>query len=345
MVPTLRSASWDLTVLPRVGASGALGAEAHRLDPGFHTVRRGAYDGQFYWAIAIDPLATGRLHDDLDKPSYRYGHPLYAWLAWLVSVDRARAVPAALAALGLGALFCGAVAASLLGRRRCGWSGVAVAGNPGLLSAAAHDLAEPLGAALLLASFLAYRAGRVRATWLMLALLPLAKEPLLAALLVVVGFELHARRFGRAVLFATAAAPALAWWVYARSVLGAWFTSGDSALGSPFVGWWQALFGAIPAGESPARHLAAVLVLLVLLGLLALGAVRAWHHPTPIAVTYLALLAAAICLATNATLEFSTALRNTAFVAALLPFVLAGPLRSAVAAGGARRRRAVPLAP
>jgi hypothetical protein len=45
----------------------------------------------------------------------------------------------------------------------------------------------------------------------------------------------------------------------------------------------------------------------------------------PVELSYLALVALAACLAPNATLEFSTALRNTAFLVVLLPLVVAAP--------------------
>ena len=66
---------------------------ASALDPGFRGVHSAGYDGQFYWGIAVDPLALGSVHRYFDKPSYRYGHPLYGWLGWLVSGGQATAAP------------------------------------------------------------------------------------------------------------------------------------------------------------------------------------------------------------------------------------------------------------
>ena len=212
MVPTLRSADWSLTALPRVDSKTALGAAAHALDPGFHMVHPGAYDGQFYWGIAIDPLAIGELHRDFDKPSYRYGHPLYGWLGWLLSADRARAVPAALAAIGLAV----AVSPRRRSQRRsgcasgaAGWEGLFVALNPGLISSAAHDLAEPLAAALLLGALAAHVRDAWRSRWICLALLPLAKEPLLLVVLAVVVWELVGHRARRAAISRQRCGPAL----------------------------------------------------------------------------------------------------------------------------------------
>ena len=325
MIPTLRHAGWNLTALPRVDSKTKLGAAVRAVDPGFRTVHPGAYDGQFYWGVAVDPLAIGHVHNAFDKASYRYGHPLYGWLGWLFSAGRARAVPAALAAIGLGSMFvAAAVAAALgLGRGRSGWEGLFVALNVGLISAAAHDLVEPLAAALLLGALAAHVGGRRAPAWVCLALLPLAKEPLIVVSLAVVVWELTQRRLRCAALFATAAIPAVLWWTYTRVHLGAWFTTGDSALGLPLVGWWRTLFGANVRHEQARTFAVALLVLLIIV--CALAAVRAVRQRGPVELSYLALAAIAACLAPNATLAFTTALRNTAFLIVLIPFVIAFP--------------------
>jgi hypothetical protein len=299
-----------------------MGRAARAVDPGFHAVHNAGYDGQFYWGIAVDPLATGHVHHFFDKASYRYGHPLYGWLGWLLSAGRPRAVPLALAAIGLGSLFAAATAAAALGlgRGRFGWEGLFVALNPGLIYSGAHDLAEPLATALLLGAFAAYARGRRALVWSCLALLPLSKEPLIVVLFAVVGWELVESRRRRAALFATAAIPALLWWTYARIRLGAWFTSGDTALGEPLAGWRRTLFHGRHAGAGGAIALAIMTALVVLL---AIAALRALRLRGPVDLTYLAVAAIAACLAPNATAASSTALRNTAFLLALVPFALA----------------------
>ena len=62
----------------------------------------------------------------------------------------------------------------------------------------------------------------------------------------VAGWELWRNRSSvRSVLpLAGVLVPSIAWWVYARIHLGAWFTSGDTALGPPFSGWKRALLDA-----------------------------------------------------------------------------------------------------
>lgn len=328
IIATLWTTGWSLTALPRVDSKTKLGAVARALDPGFHTVHPGAYDGQFYWGIAVDPLATGSAYKAFDKASYRYGHPLYGWLAWLVSAGWARAVPAALVLVGLASLFAAATIAATLGLSRggSGWQGLFVALNPGLIISATQDLAEPLASVLLLGAFAAHAHGRRATAWACLALLPLVKEPLGLALAAVVGWELVHRRRDRAAIYVTAAIPALLWWTYARIHLGAWFTSGDTALGSPLAGWRSAFFGAgIHIHESVFRQSAAVAVMVAVLGVLAFAGLRALRLKSPVDYGYVGLAAVVVCLAPNAVIEFSTALRNTAFLVVLVPFVLASP--------------------
>jgi hypothetical protein len=325
MVPTLRSAGWSLSALPRVDAKTKLGAAARAVDPGFRTIHPGAYDGQFYWGVAVDPLAIGHVHDAFDKASYRYGHPLSGWLGWLFSAGRVRAVPAALAAVGLVSMFIAAAVAATLGlsRGRSGWEGLFVALNFGLISAAEHDLAEPIAAALLLTALAGYVGGRRAPAWICLALLPLAKEPLIVVSLAIVVWELTQRRLRRAALFGTTVVPAFIWWTYTRVHLGAWFTTGDSALGAPLAGWWRTLTGGNVRHEQARGFAVALLVLLLVV--CALAVVRALRQRGPVEFSYLALAAIAASLAPNATLAFSTALRNTAFLIVLIPFVIASP--------------------
>jgi len=326
MVPPLRSADWNPRVLAHVDPNSPLYAAANALDPGFRDVHPPGYDGQFYWGIAVDPLALGSVHRYFDKPSYRYGHPLYGWLGWLLSAGSANAVPVALVFVGLASLAAAAALAVGLAFARggSGWEGLSVALNPGLVVAATNDLAEPLGAALMLAALLALRTGRRRTVWACLALLPLAKESLLVVVAAVVTWELLSRRRMLALYFATATIPALLWWIYARIRLGAWFTSGTSALGLPFIGWGKSLFLGRPGTHVLTLHHALAVVALVgLLVLLSAGVAQALHHRGPEEMAYLGLAAVAACFALNATAAFTTALRNLSFLIVLLSFVLA----------------------
>jgi hypothetical protein len=302
-----------------------------RLDPGFRSVHPAPYDGQFYWGIAVDPLALGSVHRDFDKPSYRYGHPLYGWLGWVLSAGQATAIPLALIVIGFGSLAAAAALAVRLGIANggSGREGLFVALNAGLVVAVTNDLAEPLAVALMLAALLSLRARRLATTWACLALLPLAKEPLLIVVAAVVAWELLERRRRSAAMLATAAIPALLWWIYLRIHLGAWFTTGSSALGLPFVGWSEALLsGPAQTHRSTLPHSLGIAALVALLVVLAAGAARARQGRSPEQIAYLGLAALTACLALNATAEFTTALRNVSFLIVLLPFALAASDRS-----------------
>ena len=331
LVPSLRPVGWNITALPRVGSHGPLGADARRIDPSFRTIPAGSYDGQYYWAVAVDPLATGSVHRDVDAPSYRYGHPLYGWLGWLFSAGQHGAAAAALLAVGLGSLVAAAVAAAWLGVRRgsFGWESLFVVANAGLLYSAAHDLAEPLCAALLLIGLAAYVEGRRSAALLCFALLPLAKEPLILVPLAIAVWELWRKRARVAAVLPYGAVllPSVAWWVYERIHLGAWFTYKSHAVGAPFSGWKRALLDAgvrsystdyLPnqTGEETLIVLASLLVLLAVTALVALRLRGA------IDLIYLPLALVVLCLAPNATVLLRDALRNTALLLVLVPFVL-----------------------
>jgi hypothetical protein len=331
----LNRGQWSPSALAHVNARTGMGRAARAVDPGFRTWQTGAYDGQFYWGIAIDPLAQGTLHRAFDKPSYRYGHPLYGWLGWFISADQAAAVPFALIAIALAAMAVAAGAAALLGIARglSGWQGLIVALSPGLIASVSQDLGEPLAAALLLSALLALARNRVVIAWGLLALLPLAKEPLLLAILVVVCCEFIAGRSRRAAFYAVALVPALAWWIYARVTLGAWFTTGTTALGQPVVGWWSTFCGSagrvhgLLAPGNPGR-VVGIVILICLLVFLIITGLSALRRPGVLELSYVALALVAVCLAANATAAFTTALRNTAFLLALAPFVLTSSTRA-----------------
>lgn len=334
MIPSLRPAGWSVTVLPRVDANGPMGQAAKAVDPGFRLVSPGAYDGQFYWGIAVDPIATGSVHSSFDNQQYRYGHPLFGWLGWLASAGQARLAAWALVVVGLVALFAAAAAAAALGlaRGHSGWEGLFVALNPGLLYAAAHDLGEPLSAALLLLALLGYVGGRRLTMLACLALLPLSKEMFVLVPLVFAGWELFHRRRPSADVGWTIATimPAVAWWSYERAALGAWFPARAHALGIPFGGWARSLIDAGKNSFDPVASLnqlgeVTIVILVALLGLLALAALRSLLVRGPVELVYLALAVVVALLRPVGTELPRDALRNVALLVILVPFVIAAP--------------------
>ena len=330
LVPLLRPAGWSLTVLPRVaGPDTPMGERAHAIDAGFHTVR-GGYDGQFNWGIAIDPLARGYIHQRFDNAPYRYGHPLYGWLGWLLSGDRSRAVPAALLAVCLASMFAAGAAAARLGQLLggSGWEGLFVALNPGLIFSATHDLTEPLSAALMLAGLLAYSRGRrgIAAAWFALLILSKEQFALVPAGLALWDLLRSSRRIVNAAVLAASIVPAFCWWIYIRIHLGNSFLS-DKPFGLPLAGWKRTLIDSgvwayssdyyqFLFGESQ------LVVVIPMLALLAIAGLRALRFRTQIDLVYLLLGLPLVFLGWNSTYILRDSLRIVAVALVLVPFVI-----------------------
>jgi hypothetical protein len=120
------------------------------IDTHFHPVARYGYDGQFFLAIALDPV---RARHYLDAPSYRYSHIVYPLLARAVAFGRAGWIPIALILVNIAAVAVGTFFAAMI-LRRAGYTpllALLYLFFPGLLFAFARDLSEPLAYALALA--------------------------------------------------------------------------------------------------------------------------------------------------------------------------------------------------
>jgi hypothetical protein len=164
-----------------------------------------------------------------------------------------------------------------------------------------------------------------------LALLPLTKEPLVLVAFAFACWELmRCRRPKVAIGMMATTIPAALWWIYARIHFGAWFTSGDSALAAPFSGWRRALLdaGVNTYGPDAVRSEGAeatLVLLVVLLGVLAVAGIAALRLRKPVDLVYLLLGVLALCLAPNATVYLRDAIRNTAILLVLVPWVIASP--------------------
>jgi hypothetical protein len=158
VIATIARQDWKVSALVRMQEDHPLAELARATDPEFAFVPGGHFDGVYYYAIARDPFARGEPHERIDLSSYRYGHPGYGWLGWIVSGGRARFVPGALLLVG----FIGMASAAGLASRLftnfglSPWAGLLVAVNPGLIFAVTFDTSESVGVALLLGALLAW---------------------------------------------------------------------------------------------------------------------------------------------------------------------------------------------
>ncbi len=243
------------------------------------------YDGQFYLAIALDPL----LSDPgttlaLDAPRYRYRRILFPLLGWALGSGRPCFVPWALLAVLL-ASFAGL--ALTLGElallRRCRGPGELLAlALVGAWICLLLGTAGLLSAFLLAQALLGYEIGQGRRTWAGLALAALARE---TSLLLIPAFVFAAaRRSGRRAALATttAAAPALAWnvWVLVRVPAGGLGLEGNFTW--PFAGLARKL-ASLPAACTSAKGsfeaLMFISLLLAAAGALWAGASRLREAP------------------------------------------------------------------
>jgi hypothetical protein len=178
-------ASWFVTAGDRY-------CDASRVPPGL-SVRRGSdgFDGQFYYRLALDPLASRPTDHGitLDVPALRHQRILYPLLARALSLGSPRRLPWAMLAVNFSALcllgWLGGLYAQSL-QRHALW-GVFLATYPGSLLTLTRDLVELSEVTLIVGSLLLVRRGRHVVAALLLVPAVLAKE---TALLVAVGAAL-----------------------------------------------------------------------------------------------------------------------------------------------------------
>jgi hypothetical protein len=176
------------------------------------------YDGQFYHYIAHDPLFQRGFDRYIDAPRLRYRRILIPALAFVVSAGQDRWIDTALIALNLLFIFAGAYWLSRYAQS-CGhhpaWGALFLLVPAVLVSL--DRLTVDLALTALCVAFALYvsekRAGEL---YVVLLLAPLARETgllLSAAYCAVLLFE---RRSKAALVFATSAIPAIAWFVFVQ---------------------------------------------------------------------------------------------------------------------------------
>jgi hypothetical protein len=331
------------SALVKLSTSDGLAPSARAADPDFVLVTPQAhYDGVYYYAIARDPLLLGHEHERIDQAAYRYGHPMYGWLATVLGVGQARTVPAALMLLSLLGIGAAAWSASRLSVAfgRTPWGGLLVAASPGLLYAASVSTTECVGAALLGLAVLAWVRGRIAVAGALMVLLCLTKEQYVTVPLGLAIWEYVARRrhgawpadlWRRGLAIAAGPAVLALWYVYVRAQLGSWpSTYEDGNLGAPFAGWADTFrrahdlaggsFDQSQIGVTATPLLVAVAVLLVA------ATVKAVRVRTPLEPILLGMVAITACMGWRTLLYPHELVRNPAI--ALLVAVgvlLSGP--------------------
>jgi hypothetical protein len=253
------------------------------------------YDGQWYLALAQDPLLRQDLTRRFDNPRYRAGRPLQGWLGWLLAAGRPGAVPLGLLALGPLAVGvgCAATARILSAFGRSPAWGLGFALVPGVWAGVAVATAEPLGLALAALGLSLVLDRRVGLAGLAFAGSALTKESYLAF---AVAAALHLLLDRSAAVPARLRAAALAlvpglaalagWWLYLVTRVPVypdrgWLMPAMSPLGLPFTGWprWLWALGhfrppIVPDAPSPADAVLMAGCLLLIGAGLVLGLLR-----------------------------------------------------------------------
>ena len=260
---TLQPVGGRPSFLVRMAWSEPMARFARQADSRFAFVPPdGHYDGVYFYAIALDPIALGDQSAVLTQPAYRYRSPLYGWLAGVASLGQATLLPWALPAVNVVMLALAAALVALLGAAlgTSPWLGLLVALNPGLLVAVTVDTAEPTAMAFIAAGMLAWLGDRRLLAGLLLVGAAFAREIGVVVAAGIALVELAAwwrlrperpplRRWLRR-LAPLALGPALylAWWGWLRLRVGAWPTFEPSNLDWPVLATWDTLLEAARMG-------------------------------------------------------------------------------------------------
>jgi hypothetical protein len=137
-----------------------------------------AYDGQFFYRLAVDPLDQRDVGISFDGPSYRHQRLLYPLVVSALALGQEAWVPWLL----IGVNVAGLAVLGLLGARyavaidRPAWWGIALPLYVGFSYTLARDLAEIVEACLLIGALLAVQTRRIALGAALMALAVLARE-------------------------------------------------------------------------------------------------------------------------------------------------------------------------
>jgi hypothetical protein len=161
-----------------IRAGGSL-VDPARVPPSLRLVpEAGIYDGEFFYRLALDPLAVRDVGIQLDGPAYRHQRLLYPLIVWVLSLGQPVAAAWLLVlinALGLGVL---GVLGGQLAReeKHPAWWGIGLPLYAGFTYSLARDLAEIVEACWLAGMLLAIQRRAWRWAALALALAVLSRE-------------------------------------------------------------------------------------------------------------------------------------------------------------------------
>jgi hypothetical protein len=178
------------------------------------------YDGQFSYAIAVDPLDA---QDKLDQPDFRYRRIVYPLLARMLGLGNPTGIAWAMLVINLIAAASGCIVlGELLARRGASrWLALVMPLSLGYLVAVRADLTEPLALALALGGWLAFEKGRSGWAACLFAVGGLTKEMALILPAALVVWQLLKKGWREIALLTTSLLPYLFWSIVLTAWLGA----------------------------------------------------------------------------------------------------------------------------
>lgn len=334
---SLMDRGWHSSALVRMDPRESMSLIPRSEDPLFVYTPNGHYDGVYFYAIALDPVATELPNRLIDSASYRYGHAGYGWLAALLSWGHAPLVPHVLLSINLIGF---PLAAYLMSRLAAAfgwspWGGLVVALNPGLIYALTVDTSEILCAVLLAGALLAWHERRPVESAILLALLCLVKEIFVVVPAGLALWELMKRRREegfreRFALLIAVPFPLAVWWFYLYAAFGEWpFQSYPGSFTVPFGDWIGSIREAVRLSlvSDVASQLGtfAVALLVAVGGALIVAAIRAMRLRSYLDIIFLLLVLLASLLPVGAVMFPKDLVRNLSLTLALLPAILVAP--------------------
>lgn len=198
-------------------------------------------DAQHFYRVALDPLASDP--SGFEAAAYRYGRPLYPFVAWMLALGRDQWILTTLAIVYAGSYGVLVWLGSRLTGRSIGALSLLLA--PSVIFTAPYLVSEPFVLALVLATYLLAIRARPMAARLTGALVLLGREVAIIALVPLIAREARTRGVRKSASWLLIAVPIGIWWTWIRVRLGVWpFADPDPArsraLSLPFVGVTQA---------------------------------------------------------------------------------------------------------
>lgn len=248
----LKASDGNLTALIRMAPEDPIVPLVQQHEEEVFFVPAGHYDGVYYYAIALDPFATGQASKLIDLPAHRYGHPAYGWLAWIASAGNPSWVPQALLIVSLAGMAAGAYITSLIGIRlgMTPWAGLVIALNPGLVFSVTTDTSEAITAAVLALALLLWLKDRSVPAGLLMIFLCFFKFQMVLVPVALGGWELlqylrghrDSDTFKNIGLLAVGPILFIIWMLYVGNQFGELpISGGPEFLALPFVGWFGTL--------------------------------------------------------------------------------------------------------